>query len=74
MWADPVSKTIDKGIFVLSTFTVDRPRLTFDELSKLTQMPSSTLYRFLNGLLRSGYLVKDPSTLNYGLGPGVLRL
>lgn len=69
-----MSKVIDKGLVVLSAFTVDRPRLSFDDLVKITRMPTSTLYRFLNGLLRNGYLSKDASTLTYTLGPAVLRL
>jgi IclR family KDG regulon transcriptional repressor len=37
-------------------------------------MPLSTIYRFLTGLLKAGYLTKDSSTQTYRLGPTILRL
>jgi DNA-binding IclR family transcriptional regulator len=69
-----MTKTVDKGLQILAAFTVERPSLSLDDLAKSTEMPTSTLYRFLQGLLRSGYVAKDAATQQYRLGPAVLRL
>jgi IclR family KDG regulon transcriptional repressor len=67
-------KTVDKSLLILSAFSVDHPSLAFDDVAKRVGMPASTLYRFLHGLLRAGYVVKDAASQTYTLGPAVLRL
>lgn len=69
-----MSKIVSKTLDILSTFSVDHPSLRPDELASLAKIPLSTIYRFLNSLLKAGYLTKDPSTLAYRLGPAILRL
>jgi len=69
-----MTKTVDKGLQILAAFTVERSSLSLDDLAKSTGMPTSTLYRFLQGLLRSGYVARDAATQQYRLGPAVLRL
>jgi DNA-binding IclR family transcriptional regulator len=69
-----MSKIVSKTLDILSTFSVDHPSLRPDELASLAKIPLSTIYRFLNSLIKAGYLTKDPSTLAYRLGPAILRL
>jgi DNA-binding IclR family transcriptional regulator len=69
-----MSKIVIKMLDILSTFSVDHPSLRSDELASLAKIPLSTIYRFLNSLIKAGYLTKDPSTLAYRLGPAILRL
>jgi DNA-binding IclR family transcriptional regulator len=69
-----MSKIASKALDILSTFSVDHPSLRSDELARIGKIPLSTIYRFLNGLTKAGYLTKDPSTLEYRLGPAILRL
>jgi DNA-binding IclR family transcriptional regulator len=69
-----MSKIISKALDILSTFSVDHPSLRSDELARIGKIPLSTIYRFLNSLIMAGYLTKDPSTLEYRLGPAILRL
>jgi len=69
-----MSKIVIKTLDILSTFSVDHPSLRSDELASLAKIPLSTIYRFLNSLIKAGYLTKDPSTLAYRLGPAILRL
>jgi DNA-binding IclR family transcriptional regulator len=69
-----MSKIISKALNILSAFSVDHPSLRPDELAKISNIPLSTIYRFLDGLLKAGYLIKDSSTQRYRLGPTILRL
>jgi len=69
-----MSKIVNKALDILSAFTVEYPCLRPDELARISKMPLSTIYRFLNGLLDAGYLARDHSTQTYRLGPGMLRL
>ena len=69
-----MSKIVSKALDILSTFSVDHPSLRSDELARIGKIPLSTIYRFLNSLIKAGYLTKDPSTLAYRLGPAILRL
>ena len=69
-----MSKIADKVLLIFSTFTLDRPRLRLDEIAQKSGIPGSTLYRFLQVLLKDGYLVKDSPDQTYRLGPALLLL
>ena len=69
-----MSKIADRAILVLSMFTLERPRLSVEELTRLSGLPVSTIYRFLQGLLKSDFLAKDGYSQTYRLGPAMLRL
>lgn len=69
-----MSKVASKALDILSAFSVDHPALRPDELARISKIPLSTIYRFLNGLLKAGYLAKDRATQAYRLGPAMLRL
>ena len=69
-----MGKVANRTLTILSKFSIDRPCLTADELAKFSKMPLSTIYRFLNSLTKMGYLIKDPRTQTYSVGPEMLRL
>ncbi|OGP45726.1 MAG: hypothetical protein A3K30_01630 [Deltaproteobacteria bacterium RBG_13_51_10] len=69
-----MSKIVSKALDILSAFSVDHPSLRPDELAKISNIPLSTIYRFLNGLLKAGCLTKDSSSQRYRLGSAMLRL
>ena len=69
-----MSKIVSKALDILSTFSVDHPSLRPDELAKISHIPLSTIYRFLNGLLKAGYLTRDSASQRYRLGSAMLRL
>lgn len=69
-----MSKIADKMFMILSLFTVDRPRLSIDEMAQASGLPRSTIYRFLSYLLKNDLLTKDNSNQTYRLGPAIIRL
>jgi IclR family KDG regulon transcriptional repressor len=69
-----MGKIVNKTLTLLSVFTRERPRMTFDEIVSISGIPSSTIYRFLNTLLKLDFLSKDDSEKTYRLGPAFLRL
>ncbi len=69
-----MSKIASRTLEILSKFSIDKPCLVADELAQLSRMPLSTMYRFLNSLLKTGYLMRDPKTQIYSVGPEMLRL
>lgn len=69
-----MGKLASRTLEILSKFSIDKPYLSADELARLSDLPLSTVYRFLNSLLKSGYLIKDPRRQTYGVGPEMMRL
>jgi IclR family KDG regulon transcriptional repressor len=61
-------RSIDRAIDVLQTFTIDKPSLTIDEISKMTRIPNSTVYRILYTLERRGLVQFDKNSLTYKPG------
>jgi DNA-binding IclR family transcriptional regulator len=69
-----MSKVVNKAILILSSFSTDHPHLRPDEIAQISGIPLSTVYRFIQGLLKAGYLTKDSNGQTYHLGPAILRL
>lgn len=77
-----MSKTLEKGFFILSLFTYERPVWTLDELAQQTDIPKPTLVRFLktftdNGFLRRPYHMVGATFTQgdqYFLGPKLIEL
>ena len=68
-----MSKIAGKAFYILSAFSIDHPRMSPEQLVQKTQIPQSSLYRFLKRLLEDGYLTKGQDGA-YRLGPAVLQL
>jgi DNA-binding IclR family transcriptional regulator len=63
------SKTLEKGLFVLSLFDRDHPQRSLTELCQLTGINKTSVYRFVNTLVQMGYLRKSKSNKLLRLGP-----
>ncbi|TDD56296.1 IclR family transcriptional regulator [Nonomuraea terrae] len=65
---------------ILECFTVERPELTLQQITKITGLPASTCQRLVNSLLREGFLDRNDDVYRIGLdlvrwaAPGTLGL
>jgi DNA-binding IclR family transcriptional regulator len=66
--------SLTRGLRIIELFTQERPVLTFDEIRIQCRFPASTLYRFLDNLVRTGLLRLNPLTKEYRLGAVFIRL
>ena len=65
-------QALTKGLAVLSLFDALSPELSVDEIAGLTGFPRMTAYRLARTLENAGYLVGDPTTNRYHLGPAIM--
>jgi IclR family pca regulon transcriptional regulator len=63
-----------KGLNILEAFTPSQTSFSFQELTKKTGFPKTTVFRFLRTLTFHDYLSFDPKTKKYFLGPRVMSL
>lgn len=61
-------RSVDRAIDILQTFSVEKTSLTIDEISRITGIPNSTVYRILCTLERRGLVHFDQSSLVYKPG------
>jgi len=66
--------TLEKGLKILSLFTVERSTLSRVEISRLTGINMTSTYRFIVTLTTLGYLRKDPRTKLLELGSAAFSL
>jgi len=62
------SKTLDKGLSILLLFDRDHTRLSLAEIARVTGINTTSTYRYVNTLVRLGYLKKNPNTKLLKLG------
>ena len=67
--APPGPRTIARAFFVLDSFTVDAREWRTTDLARHCGLPVPTTHRILRVLERRGYLIRDPDTRMYRLGP-----
>lgn len=67
-------RSLNRGLKIIALFTHERPVLTFEEIRSQCRFPASTLYRFLDNLVRTGLLRLNPLTKEYRLGAVFIRL
>jgi DNA-binding IclR family transcriptional regulator len=63
------SKTLEKGLSILSLFNEETPSLTQSEISVMLGMNMTSTYRYVKTLVRLGYLGNAPNSKK--LGPGL---
>lgn len=68
--ADPYfSKTIEKGLIILNLFDRDHTSRRLSEIAKLTGINKTSVFRFVNTLVKLGYLRKSSQNNLLRLGP-----
>lgn len=70
----PVTRSVARALSILQTFDETRLELGVTEISQLTGIDKSTVYRLLNGLQQGGLIDQDPDTSKYYLGFDLVRL
>jgi DNA-binding IclR family transcriptional regulator len=66
------SKTLEKGLSIISLFDKDHSRRTLSEISRLTGINKTSTYRLVNTLVILGFLSKDSRGRSLRLGPKAL--
>lgn len=65
-------RALSKGLTVLGLFDAENREWTLDEIAERAGLPRMTAYRMIRTMESSGYLVRDPVTSRYHLGPALL--
>lgn len=68
------AQSIDRALSLLSAFTAKDPQRRIVDLIAETGLGQSTVSRMANALVQLGYLVHDPRSGVYSLGPEVVTL
>lgn len=63
-----------RGLAVLDAFKPDRPEMGLSEIARALGLSRSAAFRTVYTLTHLGYLLCDPRSHSYRLGPAVLRL
>jgi DNA-binding IclR family transcriptional regulator len=72
---DPLSvRALTRGLSILSLFDVDHREWTIDEMAERTGLVRMTAYRMARTLESMAFLVRDPMTNRYRLGPATLAM
>lgn len=56
------SKSLEKGLKILSLFNRETPQMTQSEIAKTLTLNMTSTYRYINTLVEMGYLEKDAKT------------
>ncbi len=67
------TKTLEKGLFLLSLFDHDHPEWTLRELRERAGLPKATTRRLMKTLEASGWVAYDAELGKYHLGSAVLK-
>ena len=70
----PITRTISRAMAILQAFDETQLELGVTELSQLTGLDKSTVYRLLNALQQGGLIAQNVVTAKYHLGFGLLPL
>lgn len=65
---------LKRGMEVLACFTAETPHLTQSEIAQALGVTRSAIFRVVYTLAELGFLLHDPASGRYGLGPALLRL
>jgi DNA-binding IclR family transcriptional regulator len=72
---DPLTvRALARGLSILSLFDVDHRDWTIDEIAERTGLLRMTAYRMARTLEAARYLVRDPVTNHYHLGPATIAM
>ncbi|MFH1833739.1 MAG: IclR family transcriptional regulator [bacterium] len=62
-------RALAKGLTVLGLFDAENREWTLDEIAEQSGLPRMTAYRMIRTMVSASYLVRDPVTSRYHLGP-----
>jgi len=68
------SRTLSKAIQILDAFSENVPDWGVRHLAEQVSLSPSTVYRILTTFCEYNYLIKDPKSRRYSLGPSILKL
>jgi DNA-binding IclR family transcriptional regulator len=72
---DPLSvRALTRGLSILGLYDVDHREWTIDEMAEQTGLVRMTVYRMARTLESVAFLIRDPSTNRYRLGPAALAM
>jgi IclR family transcriptional regulator, KDG regulon repressor len=72
---DPLAvRALTRGLSILSLFDVDHREWTIDEMAEWTGLVRMTAYRMVRTLESMAFLVRDPTTNRYRLGPATIAM
>jgi len=63
------SSTLEKGLIILSLFDRDHPSRRLSEISRITCINKTSVFRYVNTLVKMGYLRKSENNRLIRLGP-----
>ena len=72
MKAQPTS--IEKVLDILCSFDSNHQELSVLEFSEHLNIPLSTTYKYLNILIKKGFLAKDTTTKKYSIGLTLFKI
>lgn len=67
-------RALARGLSILCLFDVDHREWTIDEMAEQTGLVRMTVYRMVRTLESLAFLVRDPTTNRYRLGPATLAM
>jgi DNA-binding IclR family transcriptional regulator len=67
-------QSIERVVKILSSFSLDKARLSLDDLTKKSGLPKATVYRIAEALCREHMLEKDSLTSTYRIGIKLFEL
>ena len=67
-------RALTRGLSILCLFDVDHREWTIDEMAEQTGLVRMTAYRMARTLESMAFLVRDPATNRYRLGPATLAM
>ena len=68
------AQTVHRALQILETFSPRHPALALAELSSAVGLTVPTTHRLLRALHEKGFVVQDPNTKFYSLGPSIVRM
>lgn len=67
-------RALARGLSILRLFDMDHREWTIDQMAEQTGLLRMTVYRMVRTLESTQFLVRDPATNRYHLGPSVLAM
>ncbi|MCU1375057.1 MAG: IclR family transcriptional regulator, acetate operon repressor [Actinomycetia bacterium] len=68
------AQTVHRALQILESFSPTRPALALAELSQAVGLTVPTTHRLLRALQEKEFVVQDPNTKYYSLGPSIIRM